>query len=193
MASQGTITVIFGFFLLGESLSSKSVLLIVLIFIAGFFATMDEKFSFKSFFTKKIALGLLFMLILSIQSVFINQAIDQTDYWTATLWMSLLAIIFSFVFLFSKFKKDLAKSKSQQYLGVGLLSLLGAGGDLAAYKAFENNVGISSVIISLPISMIMAFVLSVWKPSLIERHSLKVYLVRFTAATVMIWAALQLK
>jgi drug/metabolite transporter (DMT)-like permease len=187
------ITVLLGFLILGETFSIKSLLMIAIIFIAGFFASMDERFSFKSFFTKNIGLGLLFMLVISIQSILINRAIDQTNYWTATLWISLLAIIFSFTFLYPKFKHDLKHTQLKDYLGVGLLALIGGIGDLAAFKAFEGNVGLSSVIISLPISMIIVFVLSIWKPKLMEKHSLKVYFVRFLAAGIMIWGALQLK
>lgn len=187
------ITVILGILILGESFTTKSAYLIALIFVAGFFATMDEKFSFKSFFTRNISLGLLFMLVLSIQSLFVNRAIDQTSYWTATLWMSLLAVAFSFVFLYPRFKNDLRTTKPKEYLGVATLALVGSIGDLAAYKAFEGNVGLSSVIISLPISMVLAFILSLVKPGLMEKHTLKVYLVRFIAAGVMIWGALQLR
>lgn len=154
---------------------------------------MDERFSAKAFFSRSIGLGLFFMFILSIQSILINRAIDQTDYWTATLWIGLLAPIFSYIFLYSKFKSELQNTKLNQYAGVMLLALIGVVGDLAAYKAFEQNVGFSSVIISLPISMIIAFILSIWKPSLLEKHPVRVYILRFAAASVMIWAALQLK
>lgn len=187
------ITVILGALFLGESLSMRSVLLICLIIIAGFFATMDEKFSIKAFLSKNIGLGIFFMFILSIQSILINRAIDQTNYWTAMLWMSILAPIFSLILLFPKFKNDLLTTKPNQYIGVLILSIFGGVGDLSAYKAFEGNVGISSVIISLPVSMVLAFVLSLWKPDLMEKHPIKVYAVRFIAAGVMIWSAMQLK
>lgn len=187
------ITVILGALFLGESLSMRSVFLICLIIIAGFFATMDEKFSIKAFLSKNIGLGIFFMFILSIQSILINRAIDQTSYWTAMLWMSILAPIFSFLLLFPKFKNDLLSTKPNQYIGVLILSIIGGVGDLSAYKAFEGNVGLSSVIISLPVSMVLAFALSLWKPNLIEKHPIKVYIVRFIAAGVMIWSALQLK
>lgn len=187
------ITVILGSLFLGESLTMKSIYLIILIFIAGFFATMDEKFSIKAFLSKNIGLGLFFMFVLSIQSILINRAIDQTNYWTAMLWMSILAPIFSFLLLFPKFKNDLLSTKPNQYIGVLILSIFGGIGDLSAYKAFEGNVGLSSVIISLPVSMVLAFVLSLWKPNLMEKHPIKVYFVRFTAAGIMIWSALQLK
>lgn len=187
------ITVLLSFLFLGETFSLGLLAIIVVIFVAGFFASMDESFSFKSFFTKNIGLGLFFMLILSIQSIFINRAIDQTSYWTATLWISLFSIFFSFIFLYPRFKQDLKKTKPKDYLGVSLLAIIGGIGDLTAFKAFESNVGLSSVIISLPISMIMVFILSIWKPTLLEKHSLKVYFVRFAATGIMIWGALQLK
>lgn len=186
------ITVLLGYFFLNEILVPKSVVLILLVVIAGFFATMDEKFSIKSFFQQNVALGLLFMLVLSLQSTFINRAIDQTNYWTTTLWVGLFAIPLAFLFLYPKFRDDLPKTKPQNYIGVLILSLFGGLGDLAAFKAFEGNIGISSVIISLPISMILAFLFSIVKPELLEKHQLKVYIVRFSAAAVMIWGALQL-
>lgn len=186
------ITVLLGVVILGETLSTNALSLTAIIFFAGFFATMDERFSFQSFFTKNIGLGLVFMLVLSIQSIFVNRAIDQTDYWTATLWMSLFAIVISFVFLYPKFKKDLHKTRPREYLGTIALSLIAGIGDLAAYKAYAGNVGISAVIISLPLSMVMAFLLAMWKPKLLEKHTFKVYLVRFAAAAIMIWGALKL-
>lgn len=187
------ITVILGAVLLGENFSTNTLSLIITIFIAGFFATMDERFSVRSFFTKNIGLGILFMLVLSIQSILVNRAVDQTEYWTATLWMSLSAILASFLILYPKFKSDLSRTKPKEYIGVGLLAVIGSVGDLAAYRAFAGNVSVSSVIISLPLSMVLAFILSIWKPALLEKHSYKVYLVRFAAAAIMIWAALQLK
>lgn len=186
------ITVLLGFIFLGEVLSLNSLWLIGLVVFAGFFATMDEKFSLKSFFTKNVGVGLLFMLALSIQSTLINRAIDQTDYWTATLWIGILSIALGFIFFYPKFKHELKKTKLKNYLGVMMLSVVGGLGDLAAFKAFEGNVGISSVIISLPISMLMAVMFSVFKSELLEKHTFKVYAVRFLAAGVMIWGALQL-
>lgn len=187
------ITVIMGALFLGESLSFNSIMLVVVILFAGFFATMDENFSIRSFFSRKVLLGLGFMFVLSVQSLLINRAIDQNSYWTAMLWMSILSIFFSFLLLYSKFKNAISHTSIKNYYGVVVLAIIGATGDLAAYKAFEGNVGITSVIISLPISMIMVFALSIWKPALLEKHSISVYVVRFLAAFVMIWCALQLK
>lgn len=75
---------------------------------------------------------------------------------------------------------------------MALLSLLGFLGGLSANKAYQENVTISTAIISLPGSMILAFVLSRIKPKLLEHHTLKVYTIRFLAAAVMFYSALQL-
>lgn len=186
------ITVLLGFLFLGEALTLENFFFIGIIVLGGIVVSMDEKFSIRSFFSKNIGLGLLYMCVLSIETLFINRAISQAGYWTAMLWIGLLAIVFAFVLLYARFKEDFAKSKPKDYLGVGILALIGGVGDLAAYKAFEGNVGISSAIISLPISMVFAFILSRWKPGLLEKHPLKVYVLRFVAVTIMITSALKL-
>lgn len=186
------ITIILGMVFLGETFSPSQGWIAMIIIATGFFATMDEKFSLKSFFSPSVAIGLLFMLVLSVQTIFINRAVDQSEYWSAVMWMSLIAAATSLIVLFPKFKESLKTTPLKSYLPVALLAILGGVGDLAAYKAFSENVGISSIIISLPLSMIMAFALSFWKPNLLEKHPLKVYLVRFTAAAIMIWGSLQL-
>lgn len=189
---QVVAAVLLGYVFLGETLSPRSIGLIGMIVGAGFFASMDERFSFRSFFSKSTLFGLFMMLILSIQRMFINRAIDQNGYWTSILWLSLVAAFVGFVVLYPQFKNDLTKTPIKHYLGVLVLSLFGGLADLAAYKAFEGNLGISSVIISLPISMVLAFLFSLVKPELLEKHPVKVYVVRFVAAGVMVWGALQL-
>ena len=186
-------TVVLSYLFLGERYQLDAVLLMVAIIISGFFATMDEKFSLKSFFSRNILIGLLFMLLLSIQSIFINRAIEQTSYWTAMLWMSIISIIVSTILLYPKCKADIADINPKQYMSVAVLAIIAGIGDLAAYKAFEKNVGLSSVIISLPLSMVIAVIVAKWKPNLLENHPVKVYLVRFIATGIMIWGALQLK
>ena len=101
--------------------------------------------------------------------------------------------IVSTILLYPKCKADIADINPKQYMSVAVLAIIAGIGDLAAYKAFEKNVGLSSVIISLPLSMVIAVIVAKWKPNLLENHPVKVYLVRFIATGIMIWGALQLK
>jgi ABC-type Na+ efflux pump permease subunit len=72
------------------------------------------------------------------------------------------------------------------------MSLAGTTGMLAANAAYAGNVGIASTVISLPFSMVIAFALSIFVPKLLEKHTMKIYAIRFSAAAVMIFSALKL-
>jgi len=58
--------------------------------------------------------------------------------------------------------------------------------------AYKDNVVITSIITSLPISIVLTFIFSIFAPQLLEKHTLKVYAVRLIAAGTMIFAALKL-
>ncbi len=75
---------------------------------------------------------------------------------------------------------------------VALIAFVSLLSNLAANKAFEQNIALSSAIISLPVSMVLAFLFSVFAPNLLEKHTLKIYAIRFSAAAVMFLAALRL-
>ena len=88
--------------------------------------------------------------------------------------------------------KDLGKVKVNQIapvIAMGIFQLLY---NFVANIAYGINVGVTSIIITLPISMVIIFLLSVVWPKLLEKHTLKVYAIRFASAAIMIWGALQL-
>jgi hypothetical protein len=64
--------------------------------------------------------------------------------------------------------------------------------NFALTSALAVNVGKTSVIMSIPFSMILAALFSVFAPKLLEKHTAKIYAIRFTAAAVMIYGAFQL-
>lgn len=189
---KSVITVLLGYFFLRELLTTGMIFLIVATTVAGVFTTMDERFSLKSFLNKNIMLGIFLMFFSSIQTLLVNRAMSQNDYWTGMMWMVIVSIIFSFVINFPRFYKDLKKTKIKDYSGVVLLAILGGLSDLAVYKAFEGNVGVSTIILCLPVSMVLSVFFVIWKPDLLEKHTAKVYLVRFAAVAVMIWGAIGL-
>ncbi len=63
---------------------------------------------------------------------------------------------------------------------------------LIANKAYESNVGITSVIMTFPATMTIAFTLTMIWPKLLERHTMKVYALRFAATAIMFMCAVQL-
>lgn len=185
------ISIFLGVFLLGENLGLFQFILVGLILISGVFVTLDERWSIKTFFSKSIFLALLTMFVLSLNGYFLKKAIAEESYWTVTLFMPLLGQIFLLPTL-PKFFSDWRNVRSRSILVLALTALLGAIGSLASNRAYSQNVGTTSVIMSLPFSMFFAFIISFIAPTFLEKHPLKIYLIRFLAAFVMIAAAVKL-
>ena len=184
-------TVLLGSLFLQEKLSSSQSLFFLLIVGAGMFSNIDEKMKLSSFFKPGIGIALLGMMSLALNSVFIKLAMVKNDLPTVTLWIMIVNMVVILpTFLF--FKKDLKSLKASQIYPVLVLCIFQVIYNFTANIAYGVNIGITSIIISLPLSMVVIFVLSIFKPNLLEKHTLKVYAIRFASAAIMIWGALQL-
>ena len=183
--------VIFGVILLNETLTSYQYLLILIILAAGMFVSVDEKLTIRSFFHTSMLLAVVHMVILALVGVYVKKVSAEIGYWEVFLWMPLLAQ-FMLCITIPMFRKEIASAAVKHYGVTALIGAISVFAALAANKAYTENVSISSAIISIPFSMIMAFLFSVFAPQLLEKHSKKVYAIRFVAAAVMIGAALQL-
>lgn len=188
---RSVMSILLAFFFLGERLSFSQTLLILVIITAGVFVTLDERWSLKSFVNRGLLLALVQMFLLSLLGIYTNKAINQNDYWTVSIFMPLIAQVVLF-FTIPFFVKEIKSLDLKKLVSVGLMAVLGMVATLAAYGALGQNVSVSTVIISLPVSMILAFLFSVLAPRLLEHHPPKVYLVRFAAALVMMIAAVKL-
>lgn len=180
-----------GVLVLKEVLSPIQLILIGVIFLAGMFVSLDEKFSLKSFFQKSILYGVLMSLFLAISSIFINKAVADAGYWETNLFNPLISQVL-ILGTIPFFIKDIKNINIKQTGGVAIMALCLAIGNIMANKAYATNISISTAIIALPISMVMVFFLAIVKPGFLEKHSIKVYIIRFAAAFVMILAALKL-
>jgi drug/metabolite transporter (DMT)-like permease len=185
------LAVVLGVIFLGEQLTIYQIGLIGIMMITGILVTLDEKFNPRSFFQWPILIVFTSMISLTIQSVFIKKAMMDNGYWEVTLWSSVLTQLILLLTL-PWFYKDIRQINRQQLGSLGLMGLCDVVVILASLKAFATNVSISSAIISIPFSMLIAFGLSFIAPKLLEKHALKVYAMRFAATGIMIWAALRL-
>jgi drug/metabolite transporter (DMT)-like permease len=182
---------LFAAVLLGEVFGISQYILIGIIFIAGLFVSIDEKMSIKSFFKPNNLLLLLAMVFLALMSVFLKKAMLQNGYWNATFWLLIFSQVFATVTI-PAFIKDLQKITRRQLMSLLLVAVASFIGLLTSFKAFSVNVSISTAIISIPSSMIFAFILSIFVPKLLEKHTIKIYAIRFGIAAVMIISALLL-
>ncbi len=182
---------IFSTLLLGERLSVDQLFYFFLIFIGGIFSSVDERFHLKSFFNTSIFIAITGMLFLALNNVFVNKVFQNNGFWDGTLWMLIVTQII-LIPTFPKFVKDIRKISSIQIYPLIIMSLLTVAGNIFLNIAYKTNVSITSLIAAVPASMILAFLFSVFAPKLLEKHTLKVYTIRFTGALVMIISALKL-
>lgn len=185
-------SVLLGVFLFGEHLNPEQIFLIILIVLGGLFVSMDERFSMRSFFKPAIALAFAAITTSAIWGATVKHALAYDAYWDVMLWGTALTAGFVFLWSWPYMLKDLRIVHVSRYQGVVLSAFLLTIGVLAQNKAFETNLGLTSAIVSLPLSMIFAFAFSVFAPKLLEKHTFKVYAIRFAAAVVMVGAAIRL-
>jgi len=188
---RGVFAILIGVGFFGEKLTVNSLFFVAMILIGGIFSSMDEKFSIKSFFKKSIALGLLTAFFLTLENAFVKLALVDNSLWTTNLWIAILNF-FMLIPTIPLFKKELRKLDVTHILPVGAMGIFGTISGFAANAAYKTNLGITSLIMNIPISMIFAFLFSVFAPKLLEKHTLKIYTIRFVSTAVMIYAALQL-
>lgn len=188
---RSVMSVLLAFLILGERLSSGQIFLSSIIVGAGVLVTLDEKWSLRSFANRNLLLVLGQMFNLSLLGIYTNKAIGENGFWSATLFIPVVAQLV-LLFTIPFFVKDVRSLNKTNVFSIGLVAVLGTVATLAANAAYAQNVSISTIIISVPVSMILAFLFSVFAPKLLEKHTLKVYAVRFAAASVMLVAAIKL-
>lgn len=174
-----------------EHFSADKMMFVAIIFIAGILTSLDEKFSLKSFFKIYIAVGIATVLFTTLGNSFAKSVMLTNSLWTTSLWISILNLIF-LIPTVPFFKKEIKKLDVVHVTPVILMGLFYTICGLAANKAYTGNLAISTIIMNLPFSMIFAFLFSIFAPKLLEKHTLKIYLIRFVSVAVMIWAAMQL-
>ncbi len=188
---RGVFALLIGTAFLGERLTLQQLFFAVIILIAGIFTSMDEKFSLRSFFKRSIAIGLLTVFFLAINNAFIKVSLQKNTLWTNNFWIAIFNIFF-LIPTVSLFQKDLKRLRIKQILPIGVMGIFSTITEFSANVAYGVNLGITSLIMNTPFSMILAFLFSIFAPKLLEKHSIKVYAIRFTATAVMIIAALKI-
>jgi hypothetical protein len=131
------------------------------------------------------------MAFLGLDGFFTNVSVAKNGYATTLLWQDLLTLALLIPTLkFVKIREEqLTVKKLYPFI---LLGFTHFGYLVTANLAYAHNLALSSVIVSLPLSMIFAYSLSRVYPKFLENHSPKVYIIRFSAAAVMVTCAIWL-
>jgi drug/metabolite transporter (DMT)-like permease len=188
---RAVFTAALGATFLNELLTGNQYILIAIIVLAGICLNFDEHLKFKAFFRRRSLVGLLAVFVSAIFGFSIKWAVAENGFWGTSLWITIIAQVF-LIGTIPLFYRELIVTPIKKHSWLAITGLVSALGDLAANKAFSINVSITSAIIAIPFSMILAYLFSTFAPALLEKHTHKVYAIRFAAAAVMLWAAIQL-
>jgi drug/metabolite transporter (DMT)-like permease len=188
---RGVFAVIIGSLFLNETFSQNQLIYIVIILVAGMFVSLDERFNIRSFFNHSIGIAVLTMLFLTLNSSFIKISLIKNSLWTNNLWIAIINTLF-LIPTIPLFQKELKKLDLNHVLPIGAMGVFSTITEFSANVAFGVNVGITSLIMNTPFSMILAFFFSIFAPKLLEKHSFRIYAIRFTATAIMIFSAMQL-
>jgi len=145
----------------------------------------------RAFFHPDVLLAVVAMAALALVGYFTNVSVHQNGFATTLLWQDVLTlcILLPTLKLVKPEERTIEWRKVVPFLLIGLADFAYTA---TATLAYAHNLALSSVIVSLPLSMVFAFVLSRKYSHFLERHPLKVYAVRFSGAAVMVICALWL-
>ncbi len=182
---------ILGVVFLAEKITLTSFILMLIIIASSPFASYSEKLKLKAFLSKDVAVAILAMLLLALVGYFTKVSISINGYGTTLLWQDPLILIFLMptILLTSKDDRQVPKNRFHPFIILGIAGFVYLAASSAAYA---RNLTLSSIIISLPLSMVFAYLLSRKFKNFLEEHSKKVYLIRFSAAAVMVTCAIWL-
>ncbi|HSX15266.1 MAG TPA: EamA family transporter [Candidatus Saccharimonadales bacterium] len=183
--------VLLSVFVLGEHFTLLKFILIGVIVLASPLTSYDEHRGLKAFRQKYVLLAVLAMASLALAGYFTNRAYAQSGYASTVLWQD----TFTFMFLapslfFVKWKQE--SWNARKFLPFVLLALVGFIYVAGTAAAFGQALGLSTVIVSLPISMILVWLIGLKYPNWLEYHPHSVYMVRFSGAFVMVACAIAL-
>jgi drug/metabolite transporter (DMT)-like permease len=183
--------VILGLLFLGEKINTLGLILVLMIIVASPLAAYNEKLKVKAFFQKNILLAIFAMFSLALMGYFTNISVEKNGYATTLLWQDLLTLLILLPTLrFANVKKqDISLKKLFPFFLLGVTGFIYTA---TATLAYAHNLALSSVIVSLPLSMIFAYLLSRVNKKYLETHPPRVYVIRFAGAFIMVTCAIWL-
>lgn len=190
-ALRTAFTAILGALFLQEHFSLFEYLLITLIFISGMLIRLDEGFSLKKLSFNDLKYGIACMFFLALSGVTIKIASTNGTYWNNMLWINAFTTLFLTTTI-PLFIKEILKTPLNKYLGAFGYSLSGGIGRILMFYGMAINATITTVVISIPTSMLVTIPLSYIFPQLLERHTTKIYIYRLLLAVVMITCSIKL-
>lgn len=186
------IAVLLGMVFLDESFSGLAIVLMLVIILASPLASFDEKLRLHAFYRQHVFLAIAAMASLAVMGYFTNRSVAANGYATTVLWQDLLTLALLLPTLrFARWRSEWHPSR-KTFAAFVLLGLCSFGYTATTVYAYAHALSLSSIIVSLPFSMVFAWLLSFRYPKLLEKHPPRVYIVRFSGAAITVGSAIWL-
>lgn len=175
---QAVLVAVFAFLFLGERFPINNYFWIGVIIIGVILVSTDEKMKLKSFLKKGMIFILAMQLLHAVSNLFVGFSLKEVGFVDMIFWEYLIVGAYSIPFYF--ILKPRIKYPVKSLFHFGIATYLSSIGALFLFKAFEQNLTISSTIslMSSPIVFIISIFASRFKPELLEHHDAKIYLIR---------------
>jgi len=189
---QAALVAVLAFFFLGERFPITNYFWIGTIIIGVILVSADEKIKLKSFLKKGIIFILAMQLFHAISNLFVGFSLQGVGFIDMLFWEYIIVGVYSIPFYFVF--KPRVKYPMKSLFHFGIATYLSSIGALFLFKAFEQNLTISSTIsfMSSPIVFMISIIASRFKPELLEHHNAKIYLVRALGVVFILFGALKL-
>lgn len=180
-----------GIYVLHEQITIFGVFLISVIVLVTPLAAYSEKLQLRAFFSKDIFIAVIAMAFLALVGFFANLSVRENGFGTTLLWENVitLAILLPTLRFVPARERKVKLKKLKPFLAIGFMQFIFTS---TAVLAFSNNLSLSSIIVSLPLSMVFAFILSKKYGQYFEVNTNRVYVVRFLGAVIMVGSAIWL-
>jgi len=189
---QAVFIAVLAFIFMGERFPLSNYLYISITILGAILVSLDEKMTVKSFMQKGILLILLMQFFHAVSNLFVGITLREIGPIKILFWEYLiLGPLFIPFVLVVKPKLKYGFKKIAIFFLASATSAVGA---VFLFMAFQENLTIPSTIALLTSPIVLGFsiVASRYKPSLLEHHSKRVYIIRTIGVSLILIGAVKL-
>lgn len=189
---QAAMIAFLAYVFLGERFPFSNYFFIGIIILGVILVSSDEKMELKFFLKKGILFILAVQVFHAVSNLFVGFSLQKIGFMDMLFWEC--AIIGVYTIPFYLITRPKINYPTNSIVCFGIATFLSSFGALFLFKAFEQNLTISSTIslMSSPIVFIITVLASKFKPDLLEHHSIKIYAIRGIGLIFILFGVLKL-
>lgn len=193
MPLRPALVALLAFWFLGEQFPPAQYLFMGVILLGAFLATLDERLNLKAFLQFSTVVIIAQQVVHALAFLFAGFSLQGLNSFSLLVWGNLTSFVFALT-LIPLLRGRLLVSFSQikPMLASGFFTVAASA---ALFTAFQSNLTLSATLSQLlipPIVLGLTFFASIFRPSLLEHHMPRVYLIRATGLLLILAGAVQM-